>query len=110
MSEFENGYYWVSYKGMKPVIMEKDNYGWNAMGIETEPDLTDYKVLGKVSEWDLSVPQANELSPHVSGSAFPKYDCDDCKHYPCQTEPDSHGSRQRKIEYGKCGDHSERCD
>jgi hypothetical protein len=48
--------------------------------------------------------------PDVSGSALPKYDCDDCRHYPCQTEPDSHGSQQRKIEYGKCGDHSKRSD
>jgi hypothetical protein len=52
----------------------------------------------------------NDLLPDVSGSALPKYDCDDCSHYPCQTEPDSHGSQQRKIEYGKCGDHSKRSD
>ena len=55
--------------------------------------------------------QDKALHKHiVSGSALPKYDCDDCRYYPCQTEPDSHGSQQRKIEYGKCGDHSERCD
>jgi len=51
MSDLESGYYWVSYHGMKPVIMEKDSYGWNGMGIEHELDLTGYTVLGKVSEW-----------------------------------------------------------
>lgn len=51
MNDLENGYYWVSYKGMKPVIFEKETNGWYAMGIETEPDFTDYKILGKVSEW-----------------------------------------------------------
>ena len=66
MSELENGYYWVSYKDMKPVIMEKEDDSWYAIGIETEADIIGYKILGKVSEWDSSVPQANELSPHVS--------------------------------------------
>lgn len=71
MSEFENGYYWVSYDGMEPVIMEKDTYGWNAMGIEHEPDMTNYEVLGKVSEWSSSIPQANELLPLVSKQSEP---------------------------------------
>lgn len=47
-SKCDNGYYWVSYQGMKPVIFEKDDTGWSAMGIETEPDFRGYKILGKV--------------------------------------------------------------
>lgn len=48
MKKLENGYYWVSYKDMKPIIMEKDDYGWSAMGIEHEPDMSNYKILSKV--------------------------------------------------------------
>ena len=66
-------------------------------------------AVTKANEADTS--QDKALHKHiVSGSVLPKYDCDDCRYYPCQTEPDSHGSQQRKIECGKCGDHSERCD
>lgn len=39
MIDYEKRYYWVSYKGMKPIIMEKDEYEWNAISIEHEPDL-----------------------------------------------------------------------
>jgi len=34
-----------------------------------------------------------------------KYDCDDCKYYPCSANRVLKG---RKIPYGICGDHSER--
>ncbi|MDN5291782.1 MAG: hypothetical protein PWQ06_2021 [Anaerophaga sp.] len=74
MSDYEKGYYWVSYKGMKPVIMEKDEYGWNAMGIEHEPNMSEYTILGKVSEW-CSDTDATAILPHVNVSVCPKCGC-----------------------------------
>lgn len=52
MSDLINGYYWVSYKGMKPTILEKHDFGWNYMGSEIEADLYDHKILGAVSEFN----------------------------------------------------------
>lgn len=51
MNDLKPGYYWVSYKGGKPKIFERDEFGWSAMGIETEPSLHDYEILGKVTDW-----------------------------------------------------------
>lgn len=68
MNEFENGYYWVSYQGMKPVIFEKDDTGWSAMGIETEPDFKDYEILGRVGEW-CSDEKEKALHKHVASGS-----------------------------------------
>ena len=50
MTNLENGYYWVKFKGNEPEIMQKDDYGWYAIGIDWEPDLADCEVIEKVSE------------------------------------------------------------
>lgn len=39
-------------------------------------------------------------------SVHTKWDCDDCKHYPC-THQDIVGNN-KKLKYNQCGDHSER--
>jgi hypothetical protein len=38
--------------------------------------------------------------------ALPKWDCDDCKHYPCIHQEIA--GRDKKLKYNQCGDHSKR--
>lgn len=47
--EFEDGYYWFSYMGGKPVIFQKEGSDWLGMGVEHDVDLSNYAYLGKVS-------------------------------------------------------------
>ena len=51
MSDLKDGFYWVKYKDMEPVIFQKEGESWYAFGIETEADITGYEILGEVSEW-----------------------------------------------------------
>jgi len=53
--------------------------------------------------------RGNELNPVQSTTTLPKYDCDDCKHYPCihQEMVDTTGD-DAKLKYDVCGDHSSR--
>lgn len=42
----------------------------------------------------------------VVPSISSKYDCDDCKHFPCHSNQDNYGSKSKPVERGICGDHS----
>jgi hypothetical protein len=39
-------------------------------------------------------------------TVLPKWDCDDCKYYPCVHQDMT--AKTNKIRYNECGDHSER--
>ena len=43
----------------------------------------------------------------VLAPVLTKWDCDDCKHYPCVLQERS-SDKKRKLRLNECGDHSER--
>lgn len=42
----------------------------------------------------------------VLATVLPKWDCDDCKHYPCTHHDIT--NKDNKLRYNQCGDHSKR--
>ena len=43
---------------------------------------------------------------NVSNHTSPKWDCDNCKYYPCARYNSI--NKKNKVKYNQCGDHSER--
>lgn len=72
MSDLKDGFYWVKYKDMEPVIFQKEDDSWYAFGIETEADITDYEILGKVSEWSSDERSGLHLADVIARYSLPE--------------------------------------
>jgi len=105
--EFEKGVYSNKGKGDPARTLKIENAQRFSDNAQAKEALTD--ILEEIKAWrkfpNACIRWLNEVSGALKN--IPKWNCDDCKHYPC-THQHIMKDNKAKLKYKTCGDHSER--